>query len=84
MKTPTYKIINLRRANGCGLGRKEGRKNNMKYWIITTGQGMLPAGKKIGEVDATNIDNAKRKIAQQVGDTRAEKWDYILQIEDRP
>ncbi len=47
-----------------------------RYLIMTTGKGMLPSGKLIGEVDAPSLDIAKQIIAKQVGDW-AHKWRYV-------
>ena len=51
----------------------------MKFWIVTTGQGILPPGVKIGQVEADTSEDAMKGIlnSRMVGTKAPLIWDYI-------
>lgn len=51
----------------------------MQFWIITTGQGVLPPGVKIGQVEAESPEDAMKGIlASRMAGTKAPlTWDYV-------
>jgi hypothetical protein len=53
----------------------------MRFLILTTGKGVLPAGRVIGAIDACNVKDARAAIARQVPAEWADKWRFA---EDKP
>jgi hypothetical protein len=45
------------------------------FLVKTTGKGVLPAGKTVGEVYAKDKRDAEERIAQQVGASNAASFD---------
>ena len=50
-----------------------------EFWIVTTGRGILPAGKKVGRITAASAEDAKEQLRSsgQVGETGPDYFDYI-------
>ena len=42
----------------------------MRYEVVTTGKGMLPAGVIVGDVEADSLEAATKAIIKQVGEKR--------------